>query len=177
MSLQPHCLSYLRNAPDGLVLEFGVSSGRSIRILAEAGRVVYGFDSFKGLPHDWGWSDPRGLFAAEVPEVPDNVVLVPGLFSDTLESFLYLNPGPVAFVHIDSDLYTSCMYVLDCLRDRWIDRSVIVFDEINQWVTGSEYRLPDERRAWNRHNAGWRFCEAEHATGEIWMRDGSAARK
>src|SRR5215831_6087032 len=40
-------------AADGLCLEFGVAAGNSIRRLAKAGRQIYGFDSWQGLPHDW----------------------------------------------------------------------------------------------------------------------------
>jgi hypothetical protein len=174
MSLQPHCLSYLRNAPAGLALEFGVMAGASIRLLAEAGRPIYGFDSFKGLPHDWGEGERRGVFACERPDdLPGNVVLVAGLFSDTLEGFLAGHPGPVGFCHIDSDLYCSCAYVLDCLAPRWVERSVIVFDDIGQRVIGEA--VPGEARAWAVRNLGWRLVDREHSAGEVWMKDGTAS--
>jgi hypothetical protein len=174
MSLQPDNLVYLRNAPEGLVLEFGVMAGRSIRMLAEVGRTVYGFDSFLGLPHDWGLGEARGTFAcARPPEMPGNVVIIEGLFSDTLERFLGEHDGAVGFCHIDCDIYTSCAYVLDCLRDRWTAGSVIIFDDIRQAVLGEA--VPGEARAWRKHQLGWRKVADEHSAGEVWRRDGSVA--
>jgi hypothetical protein len=41
----------------GLVLEFGVASGRTIsHIAARTTRTVYGFDSFEGIPEAWAVS-------------------------------------------------------------------------------------------------------------------------
>jgi hypothetical protein len=41
---------------EGLVLEFGVWSGRTIDLVADRvgpSRTVHGFDSFEGLPQEW----------------------------------------------------------------------------------------------------------------------------
>lgn len=38
----------------GLWLEFGVSNGASLKVIAEQTSArIYGFDSFEGLPEDW----------------------------------------------------------------------------------------------------------------------------
>jgi hypothetical protein len=172
MSLQPDCVKYLRNAPQGLALEFGVMGGRSTRLLAETGRLIYGFDWWRGLPHDWGdheSGDRRRSFACAKPDdLPANVILIDGLFSDTLERFLGENDGPVGFAHIDCDIYTSCAHVLHCLSLRWAPGAVIVFDDIRQEVVGE--RIPGERRAWNKHNAGWSLLEQTHSAGEVWKK-------
>jgi len=65
----------------GLALEFGVFTGGTLRIIAEArgGRDVYGFDTFTGLPEDWRLGFPAGTFAVEeLPDVP-GAQLVQGL--------------------------------------------------------------------------------------------------
>ena len=57
----------LSRAPaEGLVLEFGVEKGASLRHLAGlTPRTVHGFDSFEGLPGDWGGTkETKGLFRA-----------------------------------------------------------------------------------------------------------------
>ncbi len=82
----------------GMALEFGVASGTTLRIIAEAFTeregTVAGFDVFSGLPETWRTGFPVGEFAQEsVPEVP-GAQLVPGLFEDTLPSFLDDEPGP-----------------------------------------------------------------------------------
>lgn len=131
----PTDLDLLRHAAgiapqNGLVLEFGVASGRTLTCLAEArGGPVYGFDSFDGLPEDWRTGFPRGTFAGAAPQVPDNAELVQGLFAQTLPAFLAAHEGPVALVHVDCDLYASTRDIFAALGERLGPGSVIVFDE------------------------------------------------
>ncbi len=115
----------------GLVLEFGVASGSTINFIAErhAGKV-FGFDTFAGLPEEWRAGYPRGTFATrELPAVRENVALVTGLFERTLPAFCDEHSEPVAFIHIDCDLYSAAQTVLSSLRDRIVPGTVIVFDE------------------------------------------------
>jgi len=56
---------------DGLWMEFGVHRGRTIsHIAAATDQMVYGFDSFEGLPEAWTDGFPKGLFSlnGEIPE-------------------------------------------------------------------------------------------------------------
>lgn len=118
---------------EGLVAEFGVAKGASLRFLAgQTGRVVHGFDSFGGLPQDWsGTKEQRGAFTAKgrLPKMPGNVQLHPGWFDQTLPGFMAANPGPCAFIHVDCDIYTSTATIFDALRGRIQSGTVIVFDE------------------------------------------------
>ncbi|MFA6019658.1 MAG: class I SAM-dependent methyltransferase [Rhodospirillales bacterium] len=116
----------------GLVLEFGVRRGTSLRhIAAIAHQEAHGFDSFEGLPEGWGSAGP-GLLSTEceLPDMPPNVHLHPGWFEDTLPPFLASHPRPVRFLNIDSDLYSSARTVLFALAPRLIPGSVVVFDEL-----------------------------------------------
>lgn len=117
--------------PNGLFLEFGVASGRTITAIAERrSGPVYGFDSFEGLPEDWYEGYGKGHFArTDLPPVPRNVQLVKGWFNDTLPGFLAEHPGPVSFVNVDCDLYSSTSFVLSALADRIGAGCVIQFDE------------------------------------------------
>lgn len=117
-------------APEGLFLEFGVASGRTITHLASRRTgPIYGFDSFQGLPEDWRTGYARGAFAGAVPNVPPNVHLLTGLFSHTLPDFLRQNPDALSFVHIDCDLYSSTKLILDTLAGRIVPGTILVFDE------------------------------------------------
>lgn len=125
-----------RTVPDGLVLEFGVFSGRTINHLAalDPGSII-GFDSFEGLPEDWRADVPKSTFQrAGPPEVKTNVELVIGRFEETLPAFVAANPAPVAFLHIDCDLYSSTKTVFRFLRERIGPGAVIVFDEYFNYV-------------------------------------------
>lgn len=118
---------------DGLWMEFGVHRGTTVNIIARyTDTPVYGFDSFEGLPQHWREGKHRGRYSTggRLPDVAANVDLIPGWFDETLPAFLEHHHGPVAFVHIDCDLYSSAKYVLDGIRDRLVPGSIIVFDEL-----------------------------------------------
>lgn len=135
--------------PRGLFLEFGVFSGTSLNIIARhlqalGGGQVYGFDSFKGLPSTFegGAGDmvdlPSGHFSLEKPpEVEANAELVIGYFNDTLPAFLNGRlpqdngppPEPLRFVHVDCDLASSTLEVLNALAPLLTKGCIIVFDD------------------------------------------------
>lgn len=130
--LLAYCLS--EASVPGHYLEFGVYTGGTIRYIAGLKRdqTIHGFDSFEGLPEAWaGFRLGRAAFfkAGKLPRVPANVVLHKGWFSDTLPEWCEQATGPVAFVHIDCDLYSSTVDVLNGIADRLQPGTVIVFDE------------------------------------------------
>jgi predicted O-methyltransferase YrrM len=120
-------------AVEGLVLEFGVYTGASLRWIADrCPGPVHGFDSFEGLPEDWTHIQKKGRFSlqGELPEIgAANAVLHKGWFADTLPAFLAANQGVVRFAHIDCDIYSSSKTVLELLMPRIVSGSVLVFDE------------------------------------------------
>ena len=143
-------------APSGLVLEFGVRMGGTIRqIAALANQAVHGFDSFQGIPEDWH-GEPRGSYSTQgvLPVVPEGVHLHAGWFDESLPAFLSRHSDPVRFVNIDCDLYSSTRTVLGLLADRIIPGSVLVFDEF----LGYEHWREDEFRAFHEavEQHGWR---------------------
>jgi len=122
----------LDHAPDdGVVAEFGVSFGSSIRyIAAMTERRVYGFDSFEGLPEAWS-KEPKGMYTTrgKVPEAPGNVEFKVGLFTDTLPAFATQLAEPLSFANVDCDLYSSTRDVLETLGHLFPEGAVICFDE------------------------------------------------
>lgn len=119
----------LDHAPaDGLVLEFGVATGLTMREIAARRPTCYGFDSFDGLPEHWRTGYTTGDFAQELPDV-GTAELVVGWFDASLPAFLLEHPEPFAFVHMDADLYSSTKTVFDHGFDRFVPGTVIVFDE------------------------------------------------
>lgn len=116
-----------------LWLEFGVASGRTINYIARfTSDTVFGFDSFEGLPETWRDGFEKGAFSSggELPPVAENVELVRGWFDATLPVFLAAHPEPVSFLHIDCDLYSSTMTILNALKHRLAPDCVVVFDEL-----------------------------------------------
>jgi len=148
----------LEMAPaDGLVAEFGVRHGASLRFLA--GRVagpVHGFDSFEGLPEDWQ-QFKAGTFTTggTLPQVPANVRLHVGWFADSLPAFLAEHAGPVRFLNIDCDLHASTRDALEGLAGRIGPGAVIVFDEYFLQPGWREHEFRAFQEAVARY--GWRY--------------------
>lgn len=126
----------LTHAPErGLHCEFGVFTGRSLRLLAETRPAQYGgwhgFDSFEGLPEAWLPDEGAGAYSTRgrLPEMPEGVHLHAGWFAEALPAFLETTSARLAFANIDCDIYTSTADVLQALSERLTVGTVLVFDE------------------------------------------------
>lgn len=119
-------------------LEFGVSKGISFRWWAEnikdKGSRFFGFDTFTGLPEDWG-SFKKGDMDNnnEIPEMNDSrCSFYQGLFQQTLPPFLKnYTSDKMKIIHMDADLYTSTLYVLTSISPIINKGDIIIFDEFN----------------------------------------------
>jgi len=147
---------------DGLVLEFGVYFGKTLRMIASRlpDATVHGFDTFTGLPEEWSkgsYTESKGSYTTGglLPPAPSNVCYHVGTFAETLPAFLEAQPGPVRFMNIDCDLYSSTKDILDALHTRVVVGTVIVFDE---YVMTSNWR-EDEFKAFQEAVAerGWQY--------------------
>jgi len=124
------------------IMEFGVYQGNSINMLANLfdTSVIYGFDSFFGLPEDWvgGINNyKKGHFNenGKLPVVLENVILVKGEFQDTLPLFKNRsNLEKIDLINIDCDLYSSTKYVLDLFNQEIKVGTIILFDEYFRYL-------------------------------------------
>lgn len=125
---------------DGFFIEMGVGSGKSINFIAALNpeKKIFGFDSFEGLPEDWHRKDvyiPKGSFKLReeftFPPVLHNVHIIKGMFSDTLPQFkrTILKDHPIAFMHVDCDLYSSTKTVFENLGENIVPGTILLFDE------------------------------------------------
>lgn len=128
----------------GQVLEFGVHSGSTINLISSILKddIIFGFDSFEGLPEDWNISynekfnkHKKGYFSVDsLPAVNENVKLIKGFFDQSLIPWIKDNElKQIKFLHIDSDLYSSAIFVLDSLNKYIVPGTIIVFDEFYPW--------------------------------------------
>jgi hypothetical protein len=138
----------------GWIMEFGVATGRTLnhfaRLLPQ--KRVYGFDGFEGLPENWTSRMPKGFFARDsLPRVRENCELIVGWFDQTLPKFQQtrLGKNPIALLHVDCDLYSSTVTILNNLKDNIVPGTVIVFDE---YINYPGWQL-DEFKAWQEHCA------------------------
>jgi hypothetical protein len=128
--------------PPGYGLEFGVATGGTLALISEYMPAI-GFDSFQGLPEDWRPGFEAGRFACPVPIV--NADLVVGLFEDTLPG--WTPPGPIGLVHIDCDLYSSTVTVLQHVGQYLDEGCFLVFDEWHGYPGCEQH----EQRAWQEY--------------------------
>ena len=136
----------------GTVLEFGVATGRTLNQFAYwlPQKIIHGFDGFVGLPEDWTSRMRKGFFArSTLPDVRKNCQLWVGWFDATLPGFCkeVQQQKPIALLHVDCDLYSSTVTILDQLKDNIVSGTVIVFDE---YMNYPGWQL-DEFRAWQEH--------------------------
>ena len=123
-----------------LLLEFGVWQGYSTRYLStrftNSGSRFWGFDSFEGLPEEWG-SVGQGTFdvGGSVPNIPDSrIQFVKGWFQDTVDKGIRQAKESmgaesyIPIIHFDADLYSSTLFVL-CRLHAHFDDYYFIFDE------------------------------------------------
>jgi hypothetical protein len=152
---------------DGDVVECGMYRGCSFVQLAclvageHRNRWLWGFDSFQGFPdltpEDVGSTPARkGHFSntssrhvfdslrdAYLPAefIKERVRIVPGFFAETLQTF----KRPVAFLHVDCDLYQSHWDCLNRLYPLLVPGGIIAFDEYDSTTETEVY--PGAKRA------------------------------
>lgn len=117
-------------------LEFGVAGGQSFYWFMErntnAASRFYGFDTFDGLPEDWG-PFKKGAFTNNnvLPEIiDDRGQFFKGLFQQTLPGFLpQLDNNRRNVIMMDADLWSATLYALTTLAPHLKSGDVIFFDE------------------------------------------------
>ena len=149
------CINYLRVAGDGGKLlpqtyfEFGCHSGRTFSAAINATKFLkmrdfacYAFDSFQGLPKTTeadGYFEEGTFYTSEssfrsivrrttgVNLATQNVIK--GFYSQSLTEGLSNELPKIGVLHIDVDLYSSTVEVLDFSKDLLVNGSVILFDD------------------------------------------------
>ena len=138
--------SMKQSTVNGYVCEFGVLKGSTLSIISKHfdPLIVYGFDSFEGLPEAWHLTDnnvfEKGRMAlSELPKVEPNVELVKGWYDNTVPVWMETHKKPIRFIHVDCDLYKSTTTILFYLNKQIVPGTVIQFDDFYNWYDPSDY--------------------------------------
>lgn len=143
--------TYNLNTTPILYLEFGVAAGNSFKWWLANNTATnssfYGFDTFEGLPENWGSFD-KGAMASSIPVINDTRGhFIKGLFQDTLSTFIKENINNLKsdckkIIHMDADLYTATSFTLSQLYPFLNKGDIILFDEFT--VAMHEFKAYDE---------------------------------
>ncbi len=137
---------------DDIILEFGVYKGESINFFSKillknnVNNIIYGFDSFEGLSNDWvgNVDHPKKIFdmKRKLPRINSNIELIQGRVEKTLDDFLTRKKGNIIFVHLDLDLYLPTKFVLEKIKKRLSQDSILLFDQMYGYPgwEGHEYK-------------------------------------
>ncbi|WP_321920468.1 class I SAM-dependent methyltransferase [Paraburkholderia tropica] len=145
---------------NGLYLEFGVASGRTINHIAglKSGQTIYGFDVFTGLPETWRTGFESGAFGrAALPPVRENCKLISGLFENTLPPFIEGKSRDIAFIHVDCDLYAGTRTILETCRPYLKAGTVICFDEYFNYPGYEQHEFLAWREFYNKYGIAYEY--------------------
>lgn len=130
-------------------LEFGVAKGTSFKWwidnVKHKNARFFGFDTFTGLPEDWGPFKKGDMSGEnEQPKINDSRhKFYQGIFQKTLFEFLSTYKSDKRkVIHLDADLYSATLFVLTTLSPYLNKGDILFFDEFN--VPLHEYKAFSE---------------------------------
>lgn len=133
---------------DSLFIELGVFTGLTLNLINQNTKdiVVYGFDTFSGLPEDWAESSgnvlyTKNTFATTIPEDTDKNKFIVGKIEDTLSNFLKEKNQKIRFIHLDLDLYSASKHAFNIVFDWLEDEAIIVIDDVYKLPSWEEYSI------------------------------------
>ncbi len=138
--------------------EFGCHSGRTFSSAINSSNYLniencefFAFDSFEGLPEtnlEDGYFEEGTFYTSEedfkkIVKNNTGIVLsekqlIKGFFSNTLTDDLRKTLPKVGIVHIDVDLYSSTIEVLNFIKPLLVQGSLLIFDDWYCFPGGSE---------------------------------------
>ncbi len=146
----------------GYYLEFGVFTGGTMRYMAKKkpSAEFHGFDSFEGLPSGWsGMPFTKNTFSVNgtLPTVPQNVMLHKGWFNETLPTWRQRFSKNIAFIHIDCDLYSSTVDILENVADRLQVGTIILFDEYFNYPNWENHEFKAWKEFVAKYQVGYEY--------------------
>jgi len=125
---------------NSLFMELGVFSGHTLQMINNNTKdhVVYGFDTFSGLPEDWKTEKDELIFSKDhfntnVPNDTEKNKFIVGKIEDTLEKFLLEKNQKIKFAHVDLDLYSSSKNAFDIIFNWLEDEAVLIIDDVHNY--------------------------------------------
>ena len=122
-------------------MEFGVYKGSSfnwwLHHCDHPESRFFGFDTFEGLPENWGSTYNKGDMLADMPDISDaRGRFIKGLFQQSVPDFMPayqqdMKSDRRKIIHLDADLFSSTLYVLTSIAPFIKKGDILMFDEFN----------------------------------------------
>ena len=93
----------------------------------------------------------------KLPKVPGNVILHPGWFEESLPGFTEKFRDPVAYMHVDCDIYSSTKTVFNHLAGQIVPGTVIVFDEYFNYPNWQQHEYKAFQEFIAEHNLQYEY--------------------
>ena len=137
--------------------EFGVWMGASFKYLSKQFSKGYGFDTFEGLPENWG-DISKGSYSSygQIPEVINGNFIV-GEFDKSLPEFFSIQRPLASIINYDADLYSSTLTALNNSQSVIDEETILIFDEF----------LVNPNWQNDEHAALVEFCQNEDFNYEV----------
>ena len=134
---------------DSLFIELGVFTGLTLNLINKNTEdvIVYGFDTFTGLPEDWAESSENVLYTKNsfsvhgIPEDTEKNKFIVGRIEDTLSNFLKEKNQKIRFIHLDLDLYSTSKNAFEIVFDWLEDEAIVVVDDVYALPSWEEYSI------------------------------------
>ncbi len=132
--------------------EFGVWRASSFKYLIKVFKKGYGFDTFTGLPEDWGRENgsvaqKKGKYTSDgnVSKIKGREFIV-GRFEDTLPIFFSETRPIASVINFDADLYSSTICALNFSKQVMDCDTILIFDEfiMNEGWEQDEFKALNE---------------------------------
>ncbi len=122
--------------------EYGVWMGDSFKYLVPHFSHGFGFDTFQGLPEDWGVV-PKGAYSSHgrAPNI-SNSTFVAGEFDESLPKFFAEERELSGLINFDADLFSSTYTALTQSKKIIDEKTILIFDEfiVNQNWEQDEFK-------------------------------------
>jgi len=143
-------LNTIRMALDTIGLRYINSKDKSCKF--------YLYDTFKGMPKLVSGDDPHwclreGMNCTTINDVKkilkkdiDRIKIYPGIYSDSLKKIKTQEVDKIALAYLDCDYYSSTRDALEYCKDKFVNGSIIVFDDWNLYACDPN---KGQRKAYN----------------------------
>ncbi len=147
--------------------EFGVWRGASFQYLINTFKKGYGFDTFEGLPEDWG-AAKKGTFSTEgiIPQI-EGGIFISGNFEKSLPKFFSKPQQIASIINFDADLYSSTICALNNSKPIIDEHTILIFDEFIMYQNWENHEYKALQEFCSDNNLSYEVIAISYNTRQV----------